>query len=220
MNCNVCNNKGYVIKNNKVVTCLTCYEKKRKLARLLKSNIPPQALKNFTFNNFRTEKDHHKKMAKLFKKWFDVSKENGFTSSILISAPTGAGKSHFAIAALEQVAAYRDIYYIRYLSDIYIPKTYRIHGDEELLIRLSIAKNTDVLCIDDIQPFLSNEHANMFLFDIIDYRYLTKKPVIVTTRLPVDEFLNSFEALASRIIEMANGFVLEIKDSDNERIKQ
>lgn len=53
------------------------------------------------------------------------------------------------------------------------------------------------------------------MFEIINYRYLNNKPIILSSELIQDRLLDFDEAVGSRIIEMCKGRITEAKGIEN-----
>ena len=49
------------------------------------------------------------------------------------------------------------------------------------------------------------------MFEIINYRYINKLPIIVSSEYSIDELLNFDEAIGSRIYEMCKDYLVEIE---------
>ena len=74
-------------------------------------------------------------------------------------------------------------------------------------------KNARVLMIDDLlKGNLTKTDINS-LFEIINYRYINKKPIIVSTEKTLAELLEFDEAVSSRIIEMCKGHIVKLEGS-------
>lgn len=53
------------------------------------------------------------------------------------------------------------------------------------------------------------------MFEIINYRYLNGKPIIISSELFQEDLLKFDEAIGSRIIEMCKGRIVEIRGIEN-----
>jgi DNA replication protein DnaC len=74
-------------------------------------------------------------------------------------------------------------------------------------------KEVEVLFIDDL--FKGREHPTAFeatqMFGIINYRYLNKKPILISSEHTIDSLVEIDEAIGSRIFEMCHDFIVQIK---------
>ena len=76
-------------------------------------------------------------------------------------------------------------------------------------------KKVDVLFIDDLfKPTAGKPRASEFtiekMYAVINYRYLNKKPILISSELTVDELVKVDPALGSRIYEMCEDYVVQI----------
>lgn len=131
-------------------------------------------------------------------------------NSLLIAGGYGSGKTHLA-AAVTQALTDRGI---RVLFGTAIEHFDKIREDFEhtgLNRHLAKMKSANVLVIDDLGKEKKSDWTKQVLFDVVNYRYEHKLPIIVTTNL-VSEDGTDFSDLAnhvegavySRICEMCN----------------
>ena len=77
-----------------------------------------------------------------------------------------------------------------------------------------------MLHIDDLFKGSITPSDINIMFEIINYRYLNKKPVIISTERYINDLLSIDEALCSRIIEMCGTHNLELRGKNlNYRLK-
>ena len=86
---------------------------------------------------------------------------------------------------------------------------------------ISKYKNCEILLIDDLYKGKITQSDVNIIFEIINYRYLNHKPIIVSTEFTVEELLDFDEATGSRIYEMCKEYTIEIEKSmeNNYRMK-
>lgn len=131
-------------------------------------------------------------------------------NSLLIAGGYGSGKTHLA-AAVTQVLTNRGI---SVLFGTAIEHFDKIRDDFEhtgLNKHVARMKSANVLVIDDLGKEKKSDWTKQVLFDVVNYRYEHKLPVIITTNL-VSKDGKEFSALAnhvegavySRICEMCN----------------
>lgn len=91
---------------------------------------------------------------------------------------------------------------------------------EKKVIILERMKEVDVLFIDDLfKPIggkidVKSWQADI-IFEVVNYRYLNNKPLLISSELSLDELLYIDEATASRIFEMAENFTVTIRRDIN-----
>lgn len=120
---------------------------------------------------------------------------------VLITGPTGCGKSHLACALAHQacVQGYRTLYFNmnRFIEKVMLSKL-----DGSLLKQLNQWERTPLIILDDfgLQPL--DQQMKIVLLQLTDDRY-AKKSIIITSQLPVSkwhEFINE-PTLADAIMD-------------------
>lgn len=170
------------------------------------------------FNSFETfnEKDLVEAKAtavNYFKEFKDL--EDKRNNSILICGSSGRGKTTLGLAITNNLInsniqvrymPYRDV--ITSLKQHITAEGKEIYNDT--MFRL---QNARVLFIDDLLKGKVTESDINIMFEIINYRYLQKKPVIVSTEKTIEELLEFDEAIGSRLIEMSKGHIITFGDN-------
>jgi len=81
-------------------------------------------------------------------------------------------------------------------------------------------KKAPMLVIDDLLKGRTTESDINILFEIVNYRYVCGLPVIVTSEKTTSELLDFDSAIGSRLIEMAEGRIIELNGNGlNYRLK-
>lgn len=79
----------------------------------------------------------------------------------------------------------------------------------------------DLLIIDDLSSERNTEYMSEIVMNVIDSRYRSKKPIIVTTNLTSEEIKNptdvSKQRIYSRLLEMC--YPVEVKGTDHRKRK-
>lgn len=81
---------------------------------------------------------------------------------------------------------------------------------EETINRLKTAR---VLFIDDLLKGKVNDTDINIMYEVINYRYLQRKPCIISTEKTIRELLEFDEAIGSRLIEMSKGYIVTFDNS-------
>jgi DNA replication protein DnaC len=159
------------------------------------------------------------KCKKYVANWAAVSEKN---IGILFRGPVGTGKSFHAAAIANAII---DIKKRKYPSSHNEPMVYMttipalIHKMAEAEFSrkkwfLGRLARLDLLVIDDFGIERGNEHTLEHLGYIIDARYDSQKPLIITTNLSSKEFNNpsnmAYGRIFSRIKEMCGGFIVNV----------
>lgn len=148
----------------------------------------------------------------------DFLKTKG-ANSILFLGQSGSGKSHLGISVAKELmekGAYIEV--LSYTEFIIRVKQNMINaeGYSKMVNKYKIC---DVLVIDDflkhtVKNGRTNETDLGIMFEIIDFRYKYKKPIILTSEAYLDEMFDISEAIAGRLKQMATfhgtNYVVEI----------
>lgn len=212
--CAKCEDKGYTFnKNDEVIWC-ECKLKKDEEQRLLKSGLVDRV----KTNTFKSYKQEHKIQALAIqrKKAVDTCLKflkdfKASNPSLILMGEVGAGKTHLAIATANKLLSKYNVKYVLYdeIKELRFYLTKREILDE----KIRMFKETPILFIDD---FFKNLHkVNDYekikseievVYEIINYRYNQKKPLIITTELNINQLMKVDKAIASRILEMARDY--------------
>ena len=85
--------------------------------------------------------------------------------------------------------------------------------------KLSKYKKCSILFLDDVFKGGYTDAEIKLLFKIVNYRYVNRLPIIVSSECLSNELLDIDRAIGSRIIEMAKGRTLDIVGKEyNQRL--
>lgn len=166
------------------------------------------------------EIDEMKKMAMKYAKDFSQTKDRKNNSIALLGQP-GSGKTHLGIAiANELMNKGIGVRYMEYRTDV--PRIKQVANDYiSYANEINKYKNATVLLIDDLykkatyKDMRGIEHVAdadlRAMFEIINHRYLKNAPIIVSSEYFIEDLLNFDEALGSRILEMCEGHIKEVR---------
>jgi len=139
-------------------------------------------------------------------------------NSFCLLGQVGAGKTHVA-ASIANALIDKNVN-VRYVLFNTLIEDYIKADDEQLRVLDAKYKQVQVLLIDDLFKTsitswngvkkLNSKHLEI-MFDLINYRYLNKKAVIITCEMLVNQLLELDEAITSRILEMSRGYVVQIQ---------
>lgn len=216
-NCSKCKDTGiiYDAKTNTARIC-ECQEKVRYQKMLQASGISEQFLK-IGFKEFKT-KTEFQKIAKAqatsyVKNFEQIEKERN--NSIAFLGNCGTGKTHLSIAIANNLMAKNiGVLYMPYRE--VITRIKQVITDEFEYARvMNKYKTARVLLIDDFAKGKTTESDINIMFEIINFRYLNRKPIILSSELLQDDLLDFDEAVGSRLIEMSKGRIIESKGIEN-----
>ncbi len=196
----------------------------RKQENIIANSEISEAYQQYSFSNFDIKgKDEHIKDAKYlamkYVRGFDEILKTK-NNSIAFMGRSGVGKTHLSIAIANNLMRSKTVpvLYMPYVEAITLLKQVII---DELSYQnlISKYKRADVLVIDDLYKGNIRETDHRILFEIINYRYLKRLPVIISTEKYTEDLLDYDEAIGSRIIEMTKGMLVEIRgNSLNHRL--
>ena len=155
-------------------------------------------LKDIRFSNYKLTEDNEKvfTLAKRYVDKFDAMYEKG--QGLLLWGDVGTGKSYTAaMIANELLNSQVPVImtsFIKLLKEV---------GESDYIERLNKAK---LLIIDDLGAERSTDYALEKVYDIIDSRYRSSKPIVLTTNLTLQEMKDCedirFNRIYDRIFEM------------------
>lgn len=168
--------------------------------------------------NFHTmdEDTEHKDFAKQYVKKFDKVLEHNL--GILMTGDVGCGKTYLAVAIanalLEKTIPVRMTNFSVLLNDMASFETHK----QKYMNRLNQKK---LLIFDDFGMERHTSFAEEMIFQMIDSRYRSGKPLIITTNLNLSSFTNpnstKEKRIYSRILEMCSPLIFT---GENRRLKQ
>lgn len=191
----------------------------QKINRLTKSSEITEEFQKMAFSNFETDgRDSDIQIMKdkclQYYVSFNEIKSTRKNSVLLIGQP-GAGKTHLLTAISNSLIKKRVV------PVMYFPFKDRMNeisanNFEKKIDIMECMKQVDVLFIDDLfKPIGGKIDVKPFqaeiIFEVVNYRYLNNKPLLISSELSLDELLYVDEATASRIFEMAEDFTVTIK---------
>jgi DNA replication protein DnaC len=221
--CSICRDSEWIIdeKTNSARPC-KCREAKQ-YQRILEASGISEAFRKKTFNNFIVKNEQIKAardMAIDYCRNFDAIRDTEH-NSIAFLGQVGSGKTHLSIAIANYLMKQHvGVRYMQYREDIMKIKQSAV--DEIAYTReINKYKNATVLLIDDLYKGAVyknrmgyeavNEADLRAMFEIVNYRYLKKAPMIISSEYTVDQLLDFDEAIGSRIIEGCKGHIMELR---------
>lgn len=233
--CEICKDTGWIETDNITTECgavtngmrrCNCVEVKR-CKKILEDSGIAEAFREKTIKDF-VPKNQLQTIAKStvieFVKSFEKIK-NTKENSIALLGQVGAGKSHLTIAVGNALLKSGiGVIYMQYREAVTQLKQL-IRDEEEFQRTLNKYKNAPVLIVDDLFKGMlrqgkTNESDLGIMFDLINYRYLKKSPVLVSSEYKMKDLIYFDEAIGSRIGEMCKGRVIEFEGKElNHRMR-
>lgn len=207
--CPLCNNSGivwwrdpddFLTIHSRDCTCMP----QRIAIRKMKNSGLSDAFRSFTFDSFKEETPEYRTL----KRKAESFVRNEARCFFLYGRP-GSGKSHLCTAICSELIkeGYETKYFL-WRKDIAELKS--LQGEPSFKKEMNKLKNVPVLYIDDFFKGTVSEADSNLAFTIINDRYLADgKKTIISTELDPVKILSIDEAVGSRVMEMAKGYVLE-----------
>lgn len=208
-NCKVCSDTGYYDQNGRTLVCSCLKATLSKCASEELNRHAPLALS--TFDTFSLEYypktpdvngivpyNHLEKVLKYCKSYAACFSPS--SNSILMLGATGLGKTHLSLAIANEVInrGYSVIYVSAPALIQQLERAMRQRNDENSVLD-SIA-DCDLLIIDDLGTEFHNQFTVSNMYNVINSRLLSNKPLIINTNLSLSELEKTYsDRLVSRI---------------------
>ena len=219
--CEKCRDLGYTLQEDEkgytVATPCECIEK-RQIKEKLEGCGLTDSFKKKTFSTFKTDTEHQKQAKLRAMSYCKKFKEE--KGSFLLTGNPGTGKTHLGIAIMMQLVNQNvGCRYAEYISLIMRLKQCcmePINYNKEI----NEYKNCTVLFLDDLLKGQTSEADRKYIYEIINYRYMTEKSIIVSTEKSLNELMDYDAAITSRIIEMCGKNIIDFKNVPNMRLQK
>lgn len=165
------------------------------VAELKRRGFTDPAMRNWTFDNDNGECSQMDKARFYVEHWETMQAEN---IGYLLWGGVGTGKSYFAgcIAntLMEQEVPVRMTNFAAVLNDL----TARTEGRNEYIARLC---RSPLLIIDNFGMERGTEYGLEQVYNVIDSHYRSRKPLIVTTNIPLHDLQHPLDTAHARIYD-------------------
>lgn len=174
-------------------------ERMRKMTTLRRLSLMDERMKGIDFTTYKQTEDNAKvfAIAKKYVSNFEQMKQKG--QGIMFYGGVGTGKSYTAAAiANELLKSLRPVVmtsFIRLLEEL------RKFKDETADMYKDGLNSADLLVIDDFGAERGTDFALENVYDIIDSRYRSGKPIILTTNLDIATMRECTDIRYSRIYD-------------------
>lgn len=218
--CRKCRDTGFILHRQEgmqdsAVEC-ECYAV-RQAKELLDNSGISEGFRKKTFDNFNPSgnpqlanaKEHAVRYAHSF-----IQTEHDRYNSIMFSGQAGAGKTHLGMAICSTLlSAGVAVIYMPYRDAVTRIKHNII--DEEVYNReIKRYAKARLLYIDDLLKGRLTETDVNIMYEIINYRYMNNKPIIISTEKSPNDMLVFDEAIGSRILEMCKGNIIRLQGKE------
>ena len=165
--------------------------------RLKDASMMASKFRDASFSGYKVRKENQEahKLAQNYVKRFHEMKEKN--QGLLFYGPVGTGKSFTAAcianALMEQNITVIMTSFVKILQDI--------QGLENEANYIQILNSASLLIIDDLGAERNTDYALEKVYNVIDSRIRTDKPMILTTNLELSEMLQSTDIRYKRVYD-------------------
>lgn len=193
-----------------------CVEQIR-VGKIMKASQITEAFRKMTFDTFNAirisepVRQAHV-MAKIYRDNFEEIKGTPNNGIILMGRP-GCGKTHLLMAITNYLMDQNhEVLYVPWVETMEMVKD-DMNKEDVNNKRFEKMQKVGVLYIDDLfkPPNVPSPYEIKKLFQVINYRYQERKPIMISTERNFEYLLDLDEGLGSRINEMCKDFRVEIQ---------
>lgn len=180
-------------------------EEKKYIKKLKSRSMLDEKFKNSTFENCN-EDNRFQKLITICKKYcenFDYNKEKNI--GMLLCGSAGVGKTYSVSCIANFLMEHRKSVICTSINGLLrqFKSTYNSSSKESEKDVLDYINTIDLLIIDDLGTEQLTEWSSSILYEIIDTRYRSDKPLIITTNLQKQDLQNRYhQRINDRIFEM------------------
>lgn len=214
--CRKCLNRGiiWVAWNDgttwkETYTDCTCGKIRASIRRMKKSGLEDSLKK---FSEFRATEDWQKNMLAVAQAYAQADLSDG--KSLFIGGAVGGGKTHVCSAVCRELL-YKghEVIYMPWANEVRRLKS--IANTDGISGEIDTYSRAEVLYIDDLfKPAGGDSEPTpadfKLAYEIINYRYINKLPLIVSSEKYMTELLEYDEATISRLYQRAQGYTVNV----------
>ena len=212
--CPICKDRGIVLRvkedGYEYASPCRCREIKAAKERLEKSGLAKVFLEK-TFDSYKTFSNTQLIDAKNTAMHFSdsLTPENvNAAPSLMLCGQVGAGKTHLGTAcSMSLINKGIPVIYMGYREEMMFIKS-KVLDEAAYSKEMCKLKKAAVLFIDDFLKGKITESDVNIIYEIVNYRYNNRLPLIVSTEKNLDDLINFDEAIGSRLIEMCSGYIV------------
>lgn len=182
--------------------------------RMRSVGFPDSEMRKWRFELDDGSNAHASSICKKYVEHYDEMRKRG--KGIIFHGPVGTGKT-FLAACVANALIDRNI---PCLVTNFSRVTNTLFSTSEKQEYLDSLNRYDLLVIDDLAAERDTEYMQEMVFSVIDSRYRSKKPMIVTTNLTADELKRPAEIKKQRIFSRLFEMCIAIEVNGRDRRKQ
>lgn len=212
--CPKCRNKGkisFVENGSEYIKDCECMKARKTYLRLVNCGITKETLKKYSFNNFIASEGWQKTLLETCRKFFQAYLD-GNRDWFILSGQSGSGKSHICTALFQEMIKGLLLNGSYMMWNDEVPKLISLRkssytdNQEKYEKIMNQYKECDILYIDDLFK-LDNRYKEDSLsicYEILNYRYVNDKVVLISTEVERNQFENIDVAIWGRCFEKSN----------------
>ena len=194
-----------------------CQAKRLSMLRLKRSGISEELQKK-GFNDFDCRGMEVLKTAKNKAKGYYQNfllSEGDRHNSIILCGQPGAGKTHLGMAICNNLlnVCGVEIAYMAYRNAMTAIKQ-TVTDKDGYYKAIGTYCNARLLYIDDLLKGRQTEADLNILYELVNYRYMHKKPMVISTEKTPEELVGVDEAIGSRIMEMCRRYTVVLQGKE------
>lgn len=214
-NCTKCRDLLYTFNEEGQAVPCECKDRVESLEKLKRCGLEEE-FKEKTFDNYRvTNRCQLEAKGKILNYCKNFKEEN---ASLIITGRPGTGKTHLAAATMTNLISQNIGCKYELYTTMLINLKQSVMDEANFIREMDKYKVPKVLFLDDFLKGKPTDADLKYIFEIVNERYLKKKPMIISTEMSMQQITNWDEAVASRLFQMSKGNVIEFgTDIENYR---
>ena len=216
--CELCHGKGERYKLSDDGLMWECYPcvcaESRKALKYVERTGYLDMVKSKTFESFDAYDETMKWLVEKCKSY--VNCPDGW---FYLGGQSGFGKTHLAIAMFGRlIRRHRSPRIMLWIQDSAKLKAL-VTDTAEYEYQVSILQECDILVIDDLFNTKPTQADIKLARTILDYRYINRKPTIITTELMLADLNEEDDAIAGRIAEMCGTNLIQVAPNESRNFR-
>lgn len=181
-----------------------------------RSGIPPDALAACTWENWKTPENWQRKALAMAQDYVQQIAA-GDPSWFIICGTPGCGKTTLCTTIFRAIVeGGKPGLYVSWRE--FARRAKAVGNDrDDFLEETEPLKNTPLLYLDDFWKGEIRPADVHLAFELINARYISKKPTILSSENTLEAILRGDEAIGSRLFEMAGGYYMDCSRARNWR---
>lgn len=205
-NCPKCRDLLYTFNEQGQAVPCECKDRVESLEKLRKCGLE-DAFKEKTFANYKATNVIQMKARDKALNYCQNFKDTN--SSLIITGRPGSGKTHLGAATMLNLISKNIGCKYELYTTMLINLKQSVMDEANFIREMDKYKIPKVLFLDDFLKGKPTDADLKYIFEIVNERYLKKKPIIISTEKSIKELISWDEAVASRLVEMAQGNIIE-----------